>query len=125
MYLFSEITEFLHVVVNFAGLQVGFKSEVFSALFVCTGEGMELLLARVGAKTIRTIRRWCRDAMMLYLKTSAQILTASRLARMVQHGNIYSYHPPMGDSTPVLQVWASPRPYLGRGGCTGIVSVCP
>ena len=125
MYLFSEITEFLHVVVNFAGLQVGFKSEVFSALFVCTGEGMELLLARVGAKTIRTIRRWRIDAMMIYLKTSAQIFTASHLARMVQHGTMYSYRPPMGDSTPVLQVWDSPRPYLGIVGCNVIVSVRP
>ena len=123
MYPFSEITKLLHLVVNSAVLQLGFKSEVFSALFVCNGEDMELLLARVGAKTIRTIRRWCRDAMMLYLKTSAQIFTASHLARMVQHGTMYSYRPPMGDSTPVLQVWDSPRPYLGSGGCTGIVSV--
>ena len=50
-------------------------------------DAMALLMARVDTDTIRLVGRWCSDAMLHYLHTTAHTFTEGLAAHIAQHGD--------------------------------------
>ena len=61
------------------------------------GGAMALLMARVDTDRIRLVGRWCSNAMLLCLHTTAQTFAEGLAARMVQHGDYVLIPPAHGE----------------------------
>ena len=99
----AEITAALRASTRIIGPQVGFTPDDVSARSMQDGGAMDFLMARVDTYTIRLVGRWCSNAMLRYLHTTAQTLTAGRAAHMVQHGNYALIPPTHGGQKPRSQ----------------------